>query len=195
MKELIYCNCGFHSKYGNKIANHLVFCTKTACSSYRPEQSELVMESLAESKDDGKKEGALLGMLGLVQKKSVVTRIHSSQGKKEEQKVPPAQFSGTVTTENRKSAADGKPIESIDLKTDTKEGKHFKTRHFDDVIILDDEDDQEGEDCVIVETGDNKLTVKLHENTDNLEKSEVLREVMDIQTGIESKIVIKMKED
>ncbi|XP_060573092.1 uncharacterized protein LOC132731011 [Ruditapes philippinarum] len=41
MKEIMFCACGFSSKYGNKIANHLVYCGKWTSYSTRRSQSEI----------------------------------------------------------------------------------------------------------------------------------------------------------
>ncbi|XP_045183283.2 uncharacterized protein LOC123541760 isoform X2 [Mercenaria mercenaria] len=73
MKEIMYCACGFNSKYGNKIANHLVYCAKRTCYTTKRTQSDTTTGSTG----DEKKEGSILGMLGLVQKSVVATKIRS----------------------------------------------------------------------------------------------------------------------
>ncbi|XP_063438123.1 uncharacterized protein LOC134719102 isoform X2 [Mytilus trossulus] len=71
MPKPMYCLCGFSSRYGNKIANHLVFCMKSSCYENRPEPgTECYREE--EEEDPRHKPGAsLLDALGLVKRRTI----------------------------------------------------------------------------------------------------------------------------
>ncbi|XP_062583984.1 uncharacterized protein LOC134245743 isoform X2 [Saccostrea cucullata] len=81
MKEPMHCLCGFVSRYGNKIANHLVYCTKRSCYSTKP--APVVRETEAQEDVDPRyKPGAsLLDALGLVKKKNVSTNPNEDEMK------------------------------------------------------------------------------------------------------------------
>uniref|UniRef100_K1R6V0 Pogo transposable element with ZNF domain n=1 Tax=Magallana gigas TaxID=29159 RepID=K1R6V0_MAGGI len=77
MKEPMHCLCGFASRYGNKIANHLVYCTKRSCYNKKPTQ--VIREVEEEEQDPRHKPGAsLLDVLGLVKKKNITTKERTS---------------------------------------------------------------------------------------------------------------------
>ncbi|XP_052084262.1 uncharacterized protein LOC127721543 isoform X2 [Mytilus californianus] len=78
MPKPMYCLCGFSSRYGNKIANHLVFCMKTSCYENRPEPgTECYRED--EDEDPRHKPGAsLLDALGLVKRRTITPMYQKS---------------------------------------------------------------------------------------------------------------------
>ncbi|CAC5359085.1 POGZ [Mytilus coruscus] len=78
MPKPMYCLCGFSSRYGNKIANHLVFCMKTSCYENRPEPgTECHRED--EDEDPRHKPGAsLLDALGLVKRRTITPMYQKS---------------------------------------------------------------------------------------------------------------------
>lgn len=74
MDAPLHCLCGFSSKYGNKIANHLVSCSKRTCYLVKPEASLLEKHAQDEQTDPRRKPGAsILDVLGLVKKQSLVS--------------------------------------------------------------------------------------------------------------------------
>ncbi|XP_065943924.1 uncharacterized protein [Magallana gigas] len=82
MKEHMHCLCGFASRYGNKIANHLVYCTKRSCYNKKPTQ--VIREVEEEEQDPRHKPGAsLLDVLGLVKKKNITTKIQKRRSSEE----------------------------------------------------------------------------------------------------------------
>nr|XP_022311754.1 uncharacterized protein LOC111116988 isoform X1 [Crassostrea virginica] len=78
MKEPMHCLCGFTSRYGNKIANHLVYCTKRSCYSRKPTQVVRHVEEQEEQDPRHKPGASLLDVLGLVKKKNITTKDRSS---------------------------------------------------------------------------------------------------------------------
>ncbi|XP_069102782.1 uncharacterized protein [Argopecten irradians] len=73
MESPMYCLCGFGSRYGNKIANHLVYCTKRTCYVAKPDIP--MSEEGADDMDPRRKPGAsILDVLGLVKKRTVTTK-------------------------------------------------------------------------------------------------------------------------
>ncbi|KAK3096156.1 hypothetical protein FSP39_023825 [Pinctada imbricata] len=78
MPTTMYCLCGFGSRYGNKIANHLVYCTKRSCYTTKPDGKLEEPSCKVDERDPRHKPGAsLLDVLGLVKKTTVTTRIRS----------------------------------------------------------------------------------------------------------------------
>nr|KAG5707253.1 hypothetical protein BaRGS_000027 [Batillaria attramentaria] len=74
MPAPLFCLCGFSSKFGNKIANHLVFCSKRTCYLVKPEASLMEKQGQDEQTDPRRKPGAsILDVLGLVKKQSLVS--------------------------------------------------------------------------------------------------------------------------
>ncbi|WAR11198.1 POGZ-like protein [Mya arenaria] len=81
----LFCACGYTSKFGNKLANHMVGCIKSVCYTRRPEQTgdttakpaAVAMKDMAKESDSA----SVLGVLGLVQKKTVTTRIRAGPKK------------------------------------------------------------------------------------------------------------------
>ncbi|KAK3590874.1 hypothetical protein CHS0354_033802 [Potamilus streckersoni] len=76
MTEKMHCLCGYTSKYGNKIANHLVFCSKQTCYTKKPDVlwKDSADEGSAGDHDSPEKPGtSLLDILGLVKKKNLMT--------------------------------------------------------------------------------------------------------------------------
>ncbi|KAL3885550.1 hypothetical protein ACJMK2_025601 [Sinanodonta woodiana] len=76
MAEKMHCLCGYTSKYGNKIANHLVFCSKQTCYTKKPDVlwKDSADEGSAGDHDSPEKPGtSLLDILGLVKKKNLMT--------------------------------------------------------------------------------------------------------------------------
>ncbi|ESO89716.1 hypothetical protein LOTGIDRAFT_164736 [Lottia gigantea] len=70
MEHVMYCMCGYASLYGNKIANHMVYCTKRTCYKDKPDVQIQEYDN-KEMQDPRKKPGAsLLDVLGLVKKPS-----------------------------------------------------------------------------------------------------------------------------
>ncbi|XP_046578479.1 LOW QUALITY PROTEIN: zinc finger protein 280D-like [Haliotis rubra] len=69
----MYCLCGFGSRYGNTIANHLVFCTKRSCYKEKPILPPKE-DRVDEEQDPRRRPGAsLLDVLGLVKKPNIVS--------------------------------------------------------------------------------------------------------------------------
>ncbi|XP_060076236.1 uncharacterized protein LOC132555873 isoform X2 [Ylistrum balloti] len=73
MESPMYCLCGFGSRYGNKIANHLVYCTKRTCYMAKPDLP--MSEEGGDDMDPRRKPGAsILDVLGLVKKRTVTPK-------------------------------------------------------------------------------------------------------------------------
>ncbi|XP_064596128.1 uncharacterized protein LOC135462794 isoform X2 [Liolophura sinensis] len=63
-----YCLCGFSSRFGNKIANHMVFCYKRTCYAQKPDPFK---EEEEREMDPRRRPGAsILDALGLVKKQT-----------------------------------------------------------------------------------------------------------------------------
>ncbi|XP_025081354.1 uncharacterized protein LOC112556500 isoform X5 [Pomacea canaliculata] len=79
LQSPLFCACGFASRYGNKIANHLVFCSKRTCSVVKPEILALDKQSEEEQKDPRHKpDASILDVLGLVKKQCISSSSSSS---------------------------------------------------------------------------------------------------------------------
>ncbi|GFR59058.1 Pogo transposable element with ZNF domain, partial [Elysia marginata] len=71
MTKELYCECGFSTLYGNKLANHLVSCSKSTCYKHPPPTSS--GDNFGTELQDPRKkpDACLLDVLGLVKKDSL----------------------------------------------------------------------------------------------------------------------------
>ncbi|XP_076438866.1 uncharacterized protein LOC143277838 isoform X2 [Babylonia areolata] len=78
----LYCLCGFVTKFGNKLANHLVFCSKRTGYLNKPEIPPQVEKPGPDEIDPRHKpDASILDVLGLVKKQSVVnTSVEGDEG-------------------------------------------------------------------------------------------------------------------
>ncbi|XP_046331921.2 uncharacterized protein LOC124115131 isoform X3 [Haliotis rufescens] len=85
----MYCLCGFGSRYGNTIANHLVFCTKRSCYKEKPILPPKE-DRVDEEQDPRRRPGAsLLDVLGLVKKPNIVSKKRFTSAAISEKILPP----------------------------------------------------------------------------------------------------------
>ncbi|XP_056001961.1 uncharacterized protein LOC125661824 isoform X2 [Ostrea edulis] len=92
MKEPMHCLCGFGSRYGNKIANHLVYCTKRSCYSTKPVSVVREVEAYKDEDPRHKPGASLLDVLGLVKKKNVTTKVQRRQSSEESSNKEPSEL-------------------------------------------------------------------------------------------------------
>ncbi|XP_067653463.1 uncharacterized protein [Haliotis asinina] len=84
----MYCLCGFGSRYGNTIANHLVFCTKRSCYKEKPILPPKE-DRVDEEQDPRRRPGAsLLDVLGLVKKPNIVSKKRFTSAAVSEKAIP-----------------------------------------------------------------------------------------------------------
>ncbi|KAL8584074.1 hypothetical protein ACOMHN_022414 [Nucella lapillus] len=86
----LYCSCGFSSKFGNKIANHLVFCSKRTSYLNKPEAPPVEKPALDEIDPRHKPDASILDVLGLVKKQVVNPSVGEDKvrAKPEVQNIP-----------------------------------------------------------------------------------------------------------
>ncbi|CAI9742967.1 dentin sialophosphoproteinsialophosphoprotein-like, -like [Octopus vulgaris] len=84
MDEPMYCLCGFGSRLGNKIANHMVYCIKKTCYTQKPDVDWVEVDDVDEESnydDPCRRPGAsILDVLGLVKKQTLLPGIYRRCG-------------------------------------------------------------------------------------------------------------------
>ncbi|KAL5019960.1 hypothetical protein ScPMuIL_002852 [Solemya velum] len=176
MAAPMYCLCGYGSKYGNKIATHLVYCTKRTC--YKDRMKTQTNEGSESTDSQEKPEASLLDVLGLVKKKSIVSSNSLCQGDGPPKSYP-AEHTATSVTESsqRGSRRQKRPSLRIMWQSD----KRRRTRQTDDDDTV---DISEFGPCPEDNTQDNT-------KSDSLAKTEGSRDGQEVDAMINKDVTLK----
>ncbi|XP_052265812.1 uncharacterized protein LOC127868199 isoform X2 [Dreissena polymorpha] len=125
-QQALYCACGFSTRYGNKLANHLVFCTKAVCYTSKPDTMEDSDDTATAMKDAEKSsDSSVLGVLGLVQKKpEFMSRPGPKSKSRALQKTrPESRFANVINLTKEVLLSKEKILNVIDITEDKTEDK------------------------------------------------------------------------
>ncbi|XP_052265776.1 uncharacterized protein LOC127868179 isoform X2 [Dreissena polymorpha] len=125
-QQALYCACGFSTRYGNKLANHLVFCTKAVCYTSKPDTMEDSDDTATAMKDAEKSsDSSVLGVLGLVQKRpEFMSRPGPKSKSRALQKTrPESRFANVINLTKEVLLSKEKILNVIDITEDKTEDK------------------------------------------------------------------------